>query len=159
MIWDFSFGRLFGSLFICWAAGLASFLFAIPSLDSWYAQLTKPSVAPPQWLFLPLWLLLYTLMGVGLYFLWNEDTKRVEVKKALLLFIMQLLLSVLWSSSFFGLRSLWISALVSVLLFLVLFQTILRLYKLPSVAAWLLIPQLLWSGYCVIFNWALVPIV
>jgi len=98
-------------------------------------------------------------MGVGLYFLWNEDTKRVEVKKALLLFIMQLLLSVLWSSSFFGLRSLWISALVSVLLFLVLFQTILRLYKLPSVAAWLLIPQLLWSGYCVIFNWALVPIV
>ena len=145
---------------VCLSAGQRALPtpFAIPSRQLVCTADKAERCAAPVAVF-TLWLLLYTLMGVGLYFLWNEDTKRVEVKKALLLFIMQLLLSVLWSSSFFGLRSLWISALVSVLLFLVLFQTILRLYKLPSVAAWLLIPQLLWSGYCVIFNWALVPIV
>ncbi len=151
---EFSFGRLLGSLFFCWAAGLASFLFAIPSLDSWYARLTKPGFAPPAGLFLPLWLFLYTLMGVGLYLLWSEDTKRVEVKKTVLLYVMQLLLSVLWSSSFFGLRALWLAALVCLCQFVVLLQTILRLQKLLSLAAYLMMPQLLWTGYCLIFTWS-----
>ena len=118
MIWDFSFGRLFGSLFICWARA-CQLPFRYSSLNNWYAQLIKPKLRHP--------VAVFTLCPTPLSWGWeafslNEDTKRVEVKKALLLFIMQLLLSVLWSSSFFGLRSLWISALVSVLLFLVLFK-------------------------------------
>jgi tryptophan-rich sensory protein len=151
---EFSFGRLLASLGLCHLVSLGSLLFAIPSLAGWYGQLVKPGFAPPQWLFPPAWLSLYTLMGIALYAIWNQGAGRLEVKKTLLLFTMQLILNLLCASSFFGLHSLLLAAFLSLLLCLVLLLTILRAAKL-SQAALLLLPHLLWSVYLAAVAWTL----
>jgi benzodiazapine receptor len=152
---NFSILRLVGSIIICQLAGFLGSLFTVRAIPTWYAQLAKPSFNPPNWLFMPVWLILYTLMGISLYFIWSQDTRRVEVKKALVLFAMQLVLNMLWTIVFFGLHSLLGSALLIIVLLLAILFTILRFHKLSPVAGYLLVPYLVWVSYAAVLNWAI----
>lgn len=152
---DFSILRLVGSIIICQLAGFLGSLFTVPAIPTWYAQLTKPSFNPPNWLFMPVWLTLYLLMGISLYLIWSQDTRRVEVKQALLIFAMQLVLNTLWSIVFFGLHSLLGSSLLIIVLWLAILFTILRFHKLSPTAGYLLIPYLLWVSFATVLTWAI----
>ena len=93
------------SIIICQIAGIVGSFFTSPSIPTWYAALEKPSFNPPNWVFSPVWITLFILMGISLYLIWSKGIKTKYVKMALTLFGIQLMLNILWSIIFFGLKS------------------------------------------------------
>ena len=92
------------SVVVCEAAGISGSVFTIPAIPGWYAALQKPWFTPPNWLFAPVWLALYFLMGAALYLLWG---KRPRSGAALAAFAVQLVLNIAWSAVFFGAHELF----------------------------------------------------
>src|SRR5690242_11213503 len=94
--------RLAISIGIVQLAGLVGSFFTIPAISGWYQTLIRPEIAPPNWLFAPVWTTLYLLMGIAVFLVWKEGLGRRGVKLAVKLFIVQLVLNMLWSIIFFG---------------------------------------------------------
>lgn len=126
---------------------------ALASVDaaSFYAQLSKPSWAPPAWVFGPVWSGLYALMGVAAWLVWRSPGSRAV---ALGLFGAQLAANALWSWLFFAWH--WGAlAAVEVLVLLVLIVATMAAFWLSSrLAALLLLPYLLWVGFASALTWA-----
>lgn len=139
----------------CQAAGLVGSLFTAPAIPAWYAGLNKPSFNPPSWLFAPVWTSLYTLMGIAAYLVWSRGGDRKEVKSALILFAVHLVLNALWSVIFFGWQKPWLAFGEIVLLWLAIILVFLRFYKLYRPAALLLIPYLLWVSFASFLNFSI----
>ncbi|HEX7627990.1 MAG TPA: TspO/MBR family protein, partial [Candidatus Methanoperedens sp.] len=97
--------KLTVSITFCLFAGFLGSFFTTPAIPTWYATLTKPTFAPPDWLFFPVWTTLFVIMGISLYLVWRKGLEDQQVKNALVIFAVQLILNVLWSAAFFGLRS------------------------------------------------------
>lgn len=147
--------KLIISIAICLLAGVLGSVFTIPAIPTWYAALIKPSFAPPNWVFFPVWTALFILMGISLFLIWRMDMQDQLVKKALFLFASQLILNVLWSAAFFGLKSPLAGLIdISILWILILF-TILNFMKLSRASGILLIPYLLWVSFAAILNFAI----
>lgn len=140
------------AVLICQGAGLVGSLFTAPAIPSWYAGLEKPSFSPPNWLFAPVWFLLYTFMGVAAYLIWNKGIGKKEVKTALTFFAIQLVLNSLWSVVFFGLRLPQYALLEIVVLWVFILLTLLRFYKISRVAGLLLVPYILWVSFAAVLN-------
>lgn len=92
------------SLLSCFGAGAIGGVLTQSSLNTWYAQLVKPELSPPNWLFAPVWNVLYFLMAIALYRLLISEQRQGK-GLALGLFGLQLLLNITWSAVFFGLQS------------------------------------------------------
>ncbi len=140
-------------LLVCLAVGVAGAMFTTPSaLGDWYAQLQKPAVNPPGWVFAPVWTVLYFLMAVAAYLVWNKGLDTPYVKTALTSFAVQLILNALWTPLFFGLHLIgWALADIMVLLTAIA-ATILAFNKVSRLAAILLIPYLVWVAFAAILN-------
>lgn len=139
------------SLAVCQLAGVTGSVFTSSSVTTWYPTLTKPNFSPPGWIFGPVWIALYFLMGISLYLIWINKAK--DNGKALILFAIQLILNVLWSFMFFGLRS-PLYGLIDILVLLVaIILTILFSYKISVLAAILLVPYLVWVSIATILNY------
>ena len=122
------------------------------AIDSWYATLNKPSWNPPNWVFAPVWTLLYIMMGVAAWLVWRT---RDRIGPAMALFGAQLGFNLLWSLVFFGLRSPgW--ALVEVV-FLVgsVALTMLAFFGRQATAGWLFVPYLAWVSFAAVLNAAI----
>ena len=78
--------RLLISILLCQMAGVIGSFFTTPAIKSWYMFLQKPTFAPPNWIFAPVWVTLYTLMGISLYLIWKKGLNKKEVKNAITLF-------------------------------------------------------------------------
>src|SRR3990167_5082612 len=96
--------KLLLSIGFCLGAGILGSFFTISSIPTWYATLNKPFFSPPNWIFGPVWTILYILMGISLYLALSGKGKG-ERKKAIQIFSIQLGLNVLWSILFFGLKN------------------------------------------------------
>lgn len=139
------------SLAVCQLAGVTGSVFTSSSVTTWYPTLTKPNFSPPGWIFGPVWIALYFLMGISLYLIWINKAK--DNGKALILFAIQLILNVLWSFMFFGLKS-TLYGLIDILVLLVaIILTILFSYKISVLAAILLVPYLVWVSIATILNY------
>jgi len=68
------------AVLICQGMGLIGSLFTTPAIPSWYAGLIKPSFNPPNWIFAPAWILLYTLMGIAAFLIWNRRNGKKKIK-------------------------------------------------------------------------------
>lgn len=124
----------------------------------WYEGLEKPAFTPPDWLFAPVWIVLYALMGIAAYLVWREGWERTTVRTALVLFLVQLVLNGLWTPVFFGAESIVGGALIIVALVVVLALTLRAFFRVRALAGWLLVPYLLWVLYAAALNlsiWAL----
>ena len=97
--------KLLGAVIMCQLAGFIGSVFTFNSVNTWYLTLNKPFFNPPSWIFGPVWVSLYFLMGISLYLVWNKGFKSKVSKSALSFFITQLVLNSLWSIIFFGLKS------------------------------------------------------
>ena len=89
------------SVLICLGAGGIGSFFTTSKISSWYAALEKPFFNPPNWIFGPVWTILYILMGISLYLVWKQNGTKPKIKSALLVFAIQLILNVIWSVVFF----------------------------------------------------------
>ncbi|MBI1863004.1 tryptophan-rich sensory protein [Candidatus Microgenomates bacterium] len=139
----------------CELVGILGTPFTIAAIPSWYAYLNKPPFSPPNWIFGPVWTLLYFLMGVALWIV--LISKKSDVRdRGIRLFAVQLVLNFLWSVIFFGMRQ-PLAALVDIaLLWAAILATILTFRKVSSVSAYLLIPYLIWVSFASILNFAIV---
>ena len=89
-------------ILLCQAAGILGSAYTIKSIPTWYKGLIKPSFNPPSWLFGPVWTLLYTLMAISGYLLWQNPNSKLPV----ILFFVQLMLNAIWTPLFFGAKKL-----------------------------------------------------
>jgi tryptophan-rich sensory protein len=142
-------------LLVCYAAAFIGSQFTTPATQSdWYAQLYRPPWSPPNWVFGPVWTLLYTLMAIAAWLVWRKRAVH-GASIPLLLFGVQLALNVLWSVIFFGLRLPALAAGEIVLLWLAILATLIAFWRVTPVAGWLLVPYLLWVTYAMTLNFAI----
>jgi len=135
--------KLFISIIICQLAGIIGAFFTTPNIDTWYQTIVRPDWTPASWVFGPVWITLYTLMGIALFFVW-EKKGSVNIKKAVSVFGFQLVLNSLWSIIFFGFNNITL-ALVEILILLgAIIWTMVEFRKVSKTAFYLLIPYLLW---------------
>ena len=147
--------KLMASILLCQIVGFIGSLATNPAIPTWYETLKKPAFSPPNWIFGPVWITLYTLMGISLFIIWQRGLKAPGVKPALSFFSLQLLLNALWSWAFFGLRSPLIGLLDIVLLWVAILLTIRSFYVVSKTAVLLLLPYLLWVSFAAILNFSL----
>ena len=143
------------SIVVCQGAGLIGSVATFPSIPTWYASLEKPPFNPPNWIFGPVWTALYALMGIAAFLVWRKGIRNREVKIALGIFLVQLVLNTLWSVVFFGLHSLAGGLVVIVVLWIAILLSIITFYRISKVAGVLLIPYILWVSFATILNFSL----
>jgi benzodiazapine receptor len=148
--------KLIASIFVCQLAGMIGAVATSASIQTWYVTLNKPFFTPPNWLFAPVWLTLYTLMGISLFLVWRLGVHDRHVKMALALFGVQLLLNAFWSIAFFGLRSPLAGLLVILMLWIAIAATIVKFLPLSKPAGLLLLPYILWVSIAAALNVAIV---
>lgn len=138
---------------ICLAVGYLSSLVTADGVKTWYPTLEKPFFNPPNWIFAPVWTLLYIMMGIAGGLVWNQlETNKEIVKKALLFFTIQLLLNALWSYLFFGLHNILLAMIEIILLLLIIFETYWIFKKIDKTAGKLLIPYIVWVSFATILT-------
>lgn len=147
--------RLVLSLLVVFAAAAWGSLATFPSISGWYAGLAKPSFNPPNWIFGPVWTVLYTLMGVSLYLIWQKRSSRSK-RSAYTLFGLQLGLNVLWSTVFFGLYQPDFGMAVIVALLAMVVATAIIFWPFSRPAAVLLLPYIVWTCFAGALNIAIV---
>ncbi len=140
----------------CTAAAMSGAFFRP---GDWYRRLDKPSWRPPDWLFGPVWLVLYIMIAVSGWLVWRSADLE-ETALALTVYAVQLVFNALWSAVFFGLRRPdWAFAEI-ICLWLSIVATIAAFYPLNAIAAYMLIPYAAWASFAAALNfkiWRLNP--
>jgi translocator protein len=137
---------------VCEGAGIIGSLFTRPSIPGWYAGLVKPPFNPPNWVFAPVWTALFALMGLSAYLIYAKGTGRKDMRKALAVFVAQLVLNTLWSIVFFGAHLIFAAVIVIVALWTMILATIVLFRRISKAAAYLLIPYILWVTFATVLN-------
>lgn len=147
-----SWAKLIIAILICQLAGIIGSIFTSSSVDTWYQTLSKPSFTPPGGVIGTVWIILFILMGISLYIVWNKGTKKKNVKNALWIFGIHLIFNILWSVLFFGLKSPLLAFIEIIILWFLILATILSFYKISKISSYLLIPYILWVSFASYLN-------
>lgn len=123
-----------------------------------FEQMNKPPFSPPAWLFPVVWTILYVLMGIASYLIYTADGEEAERSRALKVYGYQLVVNFFWSVFFFRFEWYLFSFLWLVLLWGLILVMIFRFYPISKVAAYLMMPYLIWvtfAGYLNLGIWYL----
>ncbi|MFH1780239.1 MAG: TspO/MBR family protein [Candidatus Micrarchaeota archaeon] len=150
---ELDFKKLGICLALCFVAAAIGSVFTFESIPTWYAGLEKPFFNPPNWVFSPVWTLLYFLMAVSLYLVWSQGLNTKNAKIGVVLFGLQLLLNAGWSIAFFGLHSPYFGLLVIIPLWASIIATIYFFNKVSTHSALLLAPYLSWVSFAMLLNY------
>jgi len=145
-------GKLFCSITVCLSTGILGSFATRNSITNWYAHLSRPSFTPPDWTFGVVWPVLYVMMGISAFLIWNMDINRRQVRVALGVFALQLILNGLWTPIFFGLHLIGVALVEIVMMWAAILLTILTFWKVSKPAALLLLPYILWVSFAVVLN-------
>jgi len=168
--------KLVVSITICELAAAIGADFTGSAIDSWYKALNKPFFNPPDWLFGPVWTIIFVLMGVSLYLVWIkkwEPKNKINFKgkkpwnslsekflsgswqkaNIILIFSTQLVLNILWSVVFFGMHYTGLAFFELLMLWFAVIFTIINFYRVSRAAALLLLPYILWVSFAGILNY------
>jgi benzodiazapine receptor len=144
--------KLIISIVACEGAGGIGAIFTTPAIPTWYAGLKKPTFTPPNSVFGPIWITLYLLMGVAVFLVWREGLGQEGVTIAFVIFWHQLVLNILWSVIFFGLKSLFGGMVIILLLWIAILINIITFFGVSPLAGWLLIPYIIWVSIAANLN-------
>lgn len=144
--------KLLISIVICQGAGIIGSFFTTPNIPTWYKNLIKPAFAPPNWLFAPVWTLLFLLMGIALFLVWKRGWQNPPVRAAMTVFFIHLAVNILWSAVFFGLHSPIAGFFVIIALWLLIVLTMIYFSNISKLAGILLIPYLVWVSFASVLN-------
>lgn len=146
-------GKLIISLLLPLVVGGLGGLVTSRSVADWYQTLEKPYFSPPDWVFGPVWTLLYLLIGVSLYLVWASPLTYPYTKTAAYIFFgIQLVLNLMWSLVFFGLHAPAFAAVVILMLLVAIVLTMVSFWPISRWAALLLVPYLLWVSFATALN-------
>jgi len=146
---------LAGTVLACVILGSIGSVVTLTAPGSWYSLLAKPAFQPPGWIFGPVWTLLFVLMGIGLYLVWEQGTDKPEVRVALAVFGIQFVFNILWSFLFFGLRSPLLGLIDVIILWWMILATIVTFCRVRKGAAYFLIPYIGWVSFATVLNAAI----
>lgn len=142
---------LAGWLALCGAAGGTAAFIAV---DGWYDGIQKPSWNPPAWLFGPVWTVLYGMMAVAVWLVWQRGGWK-EQKAPLGIFAGQLALNAIWTPLFFGIHEIGWALADIVLLWIAILATLFAFWRVRRDAAALLVPYLAWVSFAAFLNFTL----
>ncbi len=139
---------LLGFVGLCLLVGAAGGSVTADAVRTWYPLLTAPPFTPPNWVFAPVWTLLYAVIGVSGWLVWLRPGSR----RALRMWGWQLAANAAWSPAFFGVRNPGLALLVIAAMLATTVATIGMFYRRRPLAAWLLLPYLAWTLYAAYLN-------
>ena len=142
--------KLIISLIIPLSVGGVAGFFTSSAIKGWYSQIIKPFFNPPNWIFGPMWTLLYILMGFACYLIWKSDTETKTT--ALRIYAIQLFFNFLWSFLFFYFHNPGLALVDIILMVISISFTIIYFNKISKLGAWLLVPYLLWVMFATALN-------
>ncbi|MDZ7289896.1 MAG: tryptophan-rich sensory protein [candidate division KSB1 bacterium] len=144
------------ALFITLSFSAAFFggLFTESSVDSWYRAINKPSWTPPNWIFGPVWTMLYLSMAVAAWLVWRESGFAGAIPP-FVLFGIQLVLNATWSVAFFGLQSPKLGFINIIFLWGFILATLIAFWRIKPLSGWLFMPYLLWVTFAATLNWTI----
>ena len=138
----------------CLCIGALAGIATAHSVATWYPALAKPAFTPPDWVFAPVWTVLYVMIAVAGWRVWRERAA-VGRRTALAVYAAQLALNLAWSFLFFGARMIGPAFAEIVLLLLAIVGNISLFWRIDRMAAWLLVPYALWVAFAGLLNFAL----
>lgn len=121
---------------------------------TWYAGLTKPALNPPNWVFGPVWSVLYVMMGLAAWLVWQTRATR-PVHLPLVMYGAQLILNCLWSYLFFGLNRPGLAFVDIAALWIAILATMILFFSRSRIAGFLFGPYFLWVTFAAYLNWAI----
>ena len=134
--------------------GFLGSYFTTSAIPIWYVSLNKPFFSPPNWLFAPVWTILYLMMGYASYIISQSKSKMKPV--ALKFYWLQLLANFFWSIIFFGMKNPTLALLEIIVLWILIYKTKILFLKVSKTAGYLLIPYLLWVSFASVLNLSIV---
>lgn len=140
-----------GAIALCEAVGGIGGLAGSAGIRDWLPQLDRPAYQPPDWVFGPVWTILYALMGVSLRLTWRGP-RSPDRDRATRLFAVQLGLNALWTFVFFGLRSPAGGLVDAAALLVAVALTVRAMWPVSRVAALLLVPYLAWVAFATVLT-------
>lgn len=159
------------SIVLSHLAGFIGSFATASTVDTWYAVLAKPDFSPPNWIFAPVWLSLYTLMGIALYLVWLQiqkpvgilawfkyklnRKKRERIQSAVVFFMIHLVVNALWSLVFFGMKELGSAFVIITLLWAMIIVLIKEFLRIDKRAAYLMVPYLAWVSFAAALNYSI----
>ncbi len=143
-----------GWLSVCYTIAGAGAAMTMSGLLSWYPSLQKPWFNPPNWVFGPVWMILYTMMGVSAWLVWRER-KLNELQTPMGWFTLQLALNLAWSSLFFSYQNPGLAFVEILLMWVAILATIISFWDVSRLASILLVPYLGWVTFASLLNFAI----
>lgn len=140
------------SISLPFLAGLIGSIATYPSIPTWYAGLNKPFFNPPNWIFGPVWTMLYIFMGIAAFFVWQKRKENKDVIFALAIFALQLALNSSWSIVFFGMHQIFWAYLIIIALWAAILFCWGEFYLISKPAGWLFVPYVLWVSFATVLN-------
>ncbi len=135
--------------------GVVGGIVTAPAVRGWYLSLTRPPGTPPDWVFAPVWTVLYVLIGVAALLVWKRASSPATARRArsaLRLWGWQLLVNAAWSPAFFALHSVAAAFVILLLLLGLIVLTLRAFVRIQPVAGVLLLPYLAWVCYATYLN-------
>lgn len=145
--------KLFLSLLLPQLSGAIGAMFTINAIPTWYTYLNKPSFSPPNWIFGPVWLILYFMMGIAAYLNWIKNSK--QAKFNVQLFFIHLFFNLIWTPIFFGAKNLFLALIIIIIILFTIVAQIILFWKVNKTSSLLLIPYLLWVTFATCLNYAI----
>ena len=147
--------KLIIALLICEAVGIISGLLSSTNNNNWFETLSKPTWNPPAYLFAPVWITLYFVMGISLWLIWKNKASEINKRNQYFLFTAQLILNFFWSILFFKFHQPLLALVDIVLMLLLITLTIFSFSYYSKPAAWLLVPYIAWVSFATFLNYSI----
>jgi len=139
------------SIILPLSLGAIAGMFTSQSVPEWYATLNRPSFNPPNWIFGPVWTTLYILMGISFFLIWKQEASK-DRNRAILIFLLQLLLNFAWSFIFFYFNMIGLALVEIILLWISIVMMLIVFYKIKPTASYINILYLLWVTFATVLN-------
>lgn len=134
--------------------GASGSIFTVQGLDEWYGTLQRPALAPPNWVFGPVWTVLFALIGIAVWLVWRRaETNPRDVRVAAIVFVVHFVFNLAWSAVFFSLREIGSALIVIAGLWVLIVATMWAFDRVDRRAAGLLVPYLLWVSFATYLNY------
>ena len=141
---------------LAYSAALVGSLFTVSAITGWYTTLIKAELNPPNWLFGPVWTVLYTFMAIAAWRIYEKRKSNPKADRLLLVYALHLAVNAFWSVAFFGFHSPMLALMVIVLLWLMIVYLTVGFYRIDRAAGLLFLPYLAWVSFATYLNLSIV---
>ena len=140
-------------LLITFSASLIGGLATINFMNPWYSLLNKPIFNPPDWVFGPVWTILYFMMTISIWLYWHTKNREMNT---IYIYFTHLVFNATWSITFFIFHNMILALVVLIILIALIINLILSFRRVKMISAYLMIPYLLWCCFALILNTSLI---